>query len=91
VSFLIFIIKKCVASNYRKNDEHRNGNWVKDETIKSKNYYCCGHDNLDHRHNIEVCEGGNLKGLQKYYKSNDHRSQVGGSGCTSDAKYGRTK
>jgi hypothetical protein len=81
VSFLIFVIKKWVASNFCKNDEHRNGNWVKDENIKSENYYCCGHDNLDHRPNIEVCGGVNLKGLYNYYGSNDHRSQVGGSGC----------
>jgi hypothetical protein len=83
-------MRECVAKNYCRDNEHRNGSWVKDETIKSKNYYCCGHDSLDHRHNIEVCGGVNLKGLYNYFGSNDYRMQVGGSGCTCDAKYGRT-
>mmetsp|Transcript_32422 Transcript_32422/g.30926 ORF Transcript_32422/g.30926 Transcript_32422/m.30926 type:complete len:333 (+) Transcript_32422:178-1176(+) len=90
VASFILNIRICVAVNNCRDNEHRNGSWIKDETIKSKNYHCCGHDSHDHRHNIEVCGGINLKGLYNYYGSNDHRMQVGGSGCTCDAKYGRS-
>jgi hypothetical protein len=94
ISFVYIIwinaVRKCFAVNLCQNVGHTNGTWVKDESIKSKNYQCCGYDSLDHRHNIDVCGGVNLKGLQDYFGSNDHRSQVGGSGCSCDSKYGRT-
>jgi GDSL/SGNH-like Acyl-Esterase family found in Pmr5 and Cas1p len=72
-----------------RDNQHRNGSWVKDHTIVSKAYHCCGFDLSDHRHNIELCGGIGLKGLYNYFGSNEHRSQVGGNGCTCDKSQGR--
>jgi hypothetical protein len=72
-----------------RNSEHKEGTWIKDQTILFKNYICCGYDRNDFRSNIAICGGTNLQGLTNFYGSNDHRSQVGGNACTCDAKEGR--
>lgn len=84
-----FVVLQCSALDLCRDNQHRNGSWVKDETIVSKNYHCCGYDASDHRHNIELCGGIGLKGLYNYFGSNEHRSQVGGNGCTCDKTQGR--
>eukprot|EP01038_Epipyxis_sp_PR26KG_P017451 gene17451-24138_t len=71
-------------------NEHVNGSWIFDDSIAHKNYYCCGYDDADHRHNIEKCGGITLKGLVEHYGSNEWKPQTGGHSCTCDKREGRT-
>jgi hypothetical protein len=78
-----------VQSGLCRNSEHKEGTWIKDETIHFKNYVCCGYDKLDFRSNIDICGGINLQGLTNFYGSNNYRLHAGGNACTCDAKQGR--
>ena len=88
--FFFFVLLMCIIvygdtfKKYCQSNQYKDGSWIEIDNLTSKSFYCCGFDSLDHRHNISICGGTNLKGLYDYWGSNSHRSQVGGSGCSCD-------
>lgn len=69
-----------------RSNEHSTGRWV-EQNVTSKDYYCCGYDNLDHRHNIEKCGGISLTGMTEHWGA--FVPQSGGHACVCDRRDGR--
>ena len=90
---LFFIVMLSSAQDQMKslcrNNSHITGKWILNESISNKNYYCCGYDYQDHRHNIALCGGITLGGLNDFQASNEWRAQSGGNACECDKREGR--
>ena len=84
VDVLLMLFCESISKDICRGTEHRRGKWILDRHRQTKNYYCCGYDSLDHRHNESVCGGINLKGRERWYGSDDGLTQVGGDSCRCD-------
>jgi hypothetical protein len=80
--------RSCQKTLCRDNN-HVFGSWQMNESISKKNYHCCGYDGLDHRHDIALCGGITLTGLEEFQASNEWRTQSGGHACECDKREGR--
>jgi len=85
--FILMLVVSCsLCTKICRDNEHVFGSWV-EQNVSQKDYYCCGYDNLDHRHNIEKCGGISLTGMTEHWGY--FVPQSGGHACVCDKRDGR--